>query len=166
MESTKLLLDKFGDLATQVDPIAKFDDGWSLLHRAAYNGHEEVVRLLLGKGADIAAKISEMATALDAAGSHESVAQLLRRKGATSIAPIDWKSTPALVLIVGPPTHQIQERQSAQQPSIGDNDIFNEYSIESIIEMDEDEEGSEFSLSIFNTFICEVEENAWKLSDA
>jgi Ankyrin repeats (3 copies) len=58
--------------------------GWTALHRAAYNGHEAAIRLLLEKGADIKATDQQGGTALHwaARNGQEAAIRLLLEKGA------------------------------------------------------------------------------------
>jgi ankyrin repeat protein len=62
---------------------AKAEDGETALHRAAWQGHRDVVRLLLGRmeGADVAAKAEDGETALHRAArrGHGDVVALLER---------------------------------------------------------------------------------------
>ena len=57
------------------------------MHFAAYYGHEEIVELLISKGADVNAKRSNGATPLDAAikNKHTEIAALLRKHGGKTI---------------------------------------------------------------------------------
>ncbi|CZR50156.1 uncharacterized protein PAC_00028 [Phialocephala subalpina] len=61
---------------------------WTSLHRASYNGHETVVRLLLENGATLEAADREQQTPLllAAKNGHKAVIQLLLNKGAESEA--------------------------------------------------------------------------------
>ncbi len=44
-------------LAAGTDVNAKDKDGWTPLHPASYEGHQEIVELLIGKGADVNVKV-------------------------------------------------------------------------------------------------------------
>jgi ankyrin repeat protein len=90
----RLLLEREG-----VDADSKDSDGGTPLSRAAFNGHEAVVRLLLEKGADITAKDGRGVTALHlaAATGHEAVMRLLLQKG-TDVAAKDGRGVTALHL--------------------------------------------------------------------
>lgn len=69
---------------------ASSDDGWTPLHLAAFFGRSEAVRLLLNKGAEVAARSTNgmRNTALHAAaaGRHAGVAKLLLDHGADANA--------------------------------------------------------------------------------
>ncbi len=72
-ETVELLLDAGADLPA--DPV-----GWTLLHWAAWSGDEDVVRLLLERGADPTASKGTSQTPAQVADDHghRSVAELLR----------------------------------------------------------------------------------------
>ena len=79
------------------------------LHRAASNGHEAVVRLLLEKGANFEAKNSCEKTALHCAamGGHEAVVRLLLEKGADiedkdshGMTALEWATEMGQVAVV------------------------------------------------------------------
>ena len=57
----------------------KNDDGWTPLHKAAWEGHTEVAELLIAEGADVNAKRWDGATPLDWADGE--IADLLRKHG-------------------------------------------------------------------------------------
>ena len=64
----------------------KNDDGWTPLHKAAYEGYREIVELLIAKGADVNAKggVTKGTIPLHKAASngHKEVAEVLIAKGA------------------------------------------------------------------------------------
>lgn len=67
-------------------PLSAKDEGvtgWGPLHYAAYNGHREVVKLLIAKGASVDATDIVCKTASDYAAfwGHAGVVELLRRQG-------------------------------------------------------------------------------------
>jgi hypothetical protein len=66
-------------LKSEADVAAEDSDGWTALHKAAGNGHETVVQLLLEEGADVAAKDQIGRRAL-----HRAAVRLLLEKGGTS----------------------------------------------------------------------------------
>jgi len=70
-------------LAAGTDVNAKYDDGWTALHRAARVGHNEIAELLIAKGADVNAKMDNGDTPLDQAITNHrtEVADLLRKHG-------------------------------------------------------------------------------------
>ncbi len=57
------------------------EEGYTALHRAAYNGHSEVVAILLAKGADPLVRTPWEETAIDLAGDagHEALVAMLER---------------------------------------------------------------------------------------
>ena len=61
------------------------EDGWTALMHASYEGHTEVVKLLLGAGADVSLQNEKGKTALYYARiqGHTEVARLLKEAGAT-----------------------------------------------------------------------------------
>ena len=61
------------------DVNAKDDVGWTPLHSAAYDGHKEIVELLIAKGADVNAKNNFEDTPLDFADGE--IADFLRIHG-------------------------------------------------------------------------------------
>jgi ankyrin repeat protein len=73
------------------DVNAFSDDGWTPLHLAAYFGHTKIAEMLLGHGADVAARSRNATgnTALHAAlaGDHKLLAGLLLGHGADVNAP-------------------------------------------------------------------------------
>ena len=73
-----LLLDH-GAEVTAID-----NDGWTILHAAAHNGHDSLVKLLLDHGADVntAHKLGRTALSIAADRRHESVVKLLLDHGA------------------------------------------------------------------------------------
>ena len=62
---------------------AKLKDGTTPLHEGAYNGHKEVVELLITSGADVNAMKIDGMTPLDMAtfGNHNEIIDLLRKHG-------------------------------------------------------------------------------------
>ena len=60
--------------------ILKRGDGWTPLHKAAYEGYREIVELLIAKGANVNAKNKYGTTPLDMANDRET-ADLLRKHG-------------------------------------------------------------------------------------
>ena len=62
----------------------KNDDGWTPLHKAAYEGYREIVELLIAKGADVNAKTKYGTTPLHTASDsgYKEIAELLIAKGA------------------------------------------------------------------------------------
>ena len=76
-------------LAAGTDVNAKDKDGWTPLHPASYEGHQEIVELLIGKGADVNVKVEfgpfQGKTPLDSANNRgrTGIADLLRKHGAT-----------------------------------------------------------------------------------
>ena len=74
-------------LAAGTDVNAKDKDGWSPLHPASYEGHQEIVELLIGKGADVNARVElgpqQGMTPLDSANNsgRTVIASLLRKHG-------------------------------------------------------------------------------------
>ena len=74
-------------MAAGTDVNAKDTDGWTPLHPASYEGHVEIVELLIGKGADVNAKVEfgsfQGKTPLDAANnrSRTEIVNLLRKHG-------------------------------------------------------------------------------------
>ena len=59
----------------------KNDDGWTPLHKAAYEGYREIVELLIAKGADVNAKMEDGDTPLDLAEDEPEIADILRKHG-------------------------------------------------------------------------------------
>ena len=74
----KALLESDPGLITAVD-----EDGWTLLHEAAYGGHSDLVELLLSKGADINAATAKGVNALGIAGErgHTEIVRILLKAG-------------------------------------------------------------------------------------
>jgi ankyrin repeat protein len=74
-------------LAAGTDVNAKDKDGWTPLHPASYEGHQEIVELLIGKGADVNVKVEfgpfQGKTPLDSANNRgrTGIADLLRKHG-------------------------------------------------------------------------------------
>ena len=74
-------------LAAGTDVNAKDKDGWTPLHPASYEGHQEIVELLIGKGADVNAKVEfgplQGMTPLDSANNsgRTVIVSLLRKHG-------------------------------------------------------------------------------------
>ena len=74
-------------LAAGTDVNARDKDGWTPLHPASYEGHQEIVELLIGKGADVNAKVEfgplQGMTALDSANNsgRTEIVALLRKHG-------------------------------------------------------------------------------------
>ena len=74
-------------LAAGTDVNAKDKDGWTPLHPASYEGHQEIVELLIGKGADVNAKVEfgplQGKTPLDSANNsgRTAIVDLLRKHG-------------------------------------------------------------------------------------
>lgn len=66
------------------DLQAKDSEGWTVLHQAAWNGHEKTVKYVLKKGADISSKAENGWTALHQAtwNGHRAVVKCLLQKGA------------------------------------------------------------------------------------
>jgi ankyrin repeat protein len=91
LASLKTLIEKNKKLVN-----AKDKDGNTPLYRAAANGHDQVVQLLLDKGAEIDAKNKYGGTPLyrAAANGHDQVVQLLLDKGAEIDAKDEYVQTP------------------------------------------------------------------------
>ena len=74
-------------LAAGTDVNARDKDGWTPLHPASYEGHQEIVELLIGKGADVNAKVEfgplQGMTPLDSANNsgRTEIVSLLRKHG-------------------------------------------------------------------------------------
>jgi ankyrin repeat protein len=74
-------------LAAGTDVNARDKDGWTPLHPASYEGHQEIVELLIGKGADVNAKVEfgplQGMTPLDSANNsgRTEITDLLRKHG-------------------------------------------------------------------------------------
>ena len=74
-------------LAAGTDVNARDKDGWTPLHPASYEGHQEIVELLIGKGADVNARVElgpqQGMTPLDSANNsgRTEIADLLRKHG-------------------------------------------------------------------------------------
>ena len=74
-------------LAAGTDVNARDKDGWTPLHPASYEGHQEIVELLIGKGADVNAKVEfgplQGRTPLDSANNsgRPEIVSLLRKHG-------------------------------------------------------------------------------------
>jgi ankyrin repeat protein len=77
-------------------------DRWTSLHRASYNGHDAVIRLLLEKHANFEATDNEQQTPLflAAANGHQAVIQLLLDKGAESEAKNCKGQTPLFLAAI------------------------------------------------------------------
>ena len=74
----------------------KNDDGWTPLHKAAYEGYREIVELLIAKGADVNAKNKRGMTPLHLAAEYgrNQVVELLIAKGADVNAEDEDGETP------------------------------------------------------------------------
>ena len=75
------------------------NDGWAALNGAATEGHQEIVRLLIDKGADLNIAIMNGSTALHMAPreGHQEIVRLLLDKGAdvnTGIASLHFTMLP------------------------------------------------------------------------
>jgi ankyrin repeat protein len=84
-------------LAAGTDVNAKGVAGWTALHHAAYDGHKEVVELLIANGADVNVRSRERgSTPLHHAAllGHNQVIELLIAKGADVNAKDDNGDTP------------------------------------------------------------------------
>ena len=74
-------------LAAGTDVNAKDKDGWTPLHPASYEGHQEIVELLIAKGADVNARVElgpqQGMTPLDSANNsgRTEIVSLLRKHG-------------------------------------------------------------------------------------
>ncbi|MDB4794760.1 ankyrin repeat domain-containing protein [bacterium] len=72
-------------LAKGGSPNAKDKDGWTLLHLTAYNGHKDIVELLITNGADVNAKLNlfgEIIRPIEVVKEgHPEIADLLRKHG-------------------------------------------------------------------------------------
>ena len=74
-------------LAAGTDVNAKDKDGWSPLHPASYEGHQEIVELLIAKGADVNARVElgpqQGMTPLDSANNSDrtEIVSILRKHG-------------------------------------------------------------------------------------
>ena len=71
-------------LASGADVNAKNEEGWTVLHEAAFGGRKEMVELLIANGAEVNAKGESGRTPLDLANqskrTHETAA-ILRKHG-------------------------------------------------------------------------------------
>ncbi len=74
----------------------KNDDGWTPLHKAAYEGYREIVELLIAKGADVNAKNKRGMTPLHLAAEYgrNQVVELLIAKGTDVNAEDEDGETP------------------------------------------------------------------------
>ena len=90
-------------------------DGYTLLHAAAFNGHEAHVQLLLARGASCSATNRTGATALTLAAKkgHVAVARLLLQAGANPEA-VTSENTEIAALLRKPPT-----KSAISEPRIG-----------------------------------------------
>jgi ankyrin repeat protein len=72
-------------LAKGGNPNAKDRDGWTLLHLTAYNGHKDIVGLLITNGADVNAKLNLFGETIRpievVKEGHPEIADLLRKHG-------------------------------------------------------------------------------------
>ena len=74
-------------LAAGTDVNAKDKDGWTPLHPASYEGHQEIAEMLIAKGADVNAKVAfgplQGKTPLDSANNsgRTAIVDLLRKHG-------------------------------------------------------------------------------------
>ena len=72
-------------LAKGGNPNAKDKDGWTLLHLTAYNGHKDIVELLITNGADVNAKLNLFGETIRpievVKEGHPEIAELLRKHG-------------------------------------------------------------------------------------
>ncbi len=92
--SVEFLLSKGADVNNGSFDLKGPVDGKTPLALAARNGHLDVVKLLLDKGAKVEPNAGRSPLWCAAAGGHKAVAELLLAKGAQAKAPADAADTP------------------------------------------------------------------------
>jgi ankyrin repeat domain-containing protein 50 len=160
-----LLLGKGLNLGNGHDLLARRDGGWTSLHRAARNGHKSIVNLLIENGADLIERNYDGLTALDVSGTESEIAQLLLEKGASK----DPRASPPFIILRKKPPDS-SNWWLIQDPGLEgflDEQALDQYVVDQILEMDEDEEEEGiFSLSLYNGSFFNVEKQLQVISDA